>query len=100
MNLKGLTKQRGNKQAMQWCQKPKNVGMDTLNLLFHPQSYKSAQHMKDLGIWNYVSVNTLVNTLVRVHKFHLAEDMLCDQENGMSLASNINGMSKRLNVEA
>ena len=56
--------------------------------------------MKDLDMWNDVSMNTLVNALVRVCKFQLVEDMLCDQANDMSVASNINGLSNRRNVDA
>mmetsp|Transcript_16042 Transcript_16042/g.19516 ORF Transcript_16042/g.19516 Transcript_16042/m.19516 type:complete len:934 (+) Transcript_16042:270-3071(+) len=64
------------------------------------KSLDLAQQMKDLDMWNDVSMNTLVNALVRAHEFQLAEDMLRDQANGMSVASNINGQSNRRNVEA
>ena len=56
--------------------------------------------MKDLDMWNDVSMNTLVNALVCANEFQLAEDMLRDQANSMSIASNINGQSNRHNVEA
>ena len=56
--------------------------------------------MKDLDMWNDVSMNTLVNALVCANEFQLAEDMLRDGANSMSIASNINGQSNRHNVEA